>query len=127
MRILTGVQPSGKLHLGNYFAVMGKMIRYQSEHELFCFIANLHSLTSFKSKEALENHTFDAACDFYALGIDNESFYPLQQNNFLNVIFRKVERLLIFSFATNLVYPQYKALRLIAHNLHKAFEAQRHS
>ena len=70
MRILTGVQPSGKLHLGNYFAVMGKMIRYQSEHELFCFIANLHSLTSFKSKEALENHTFDAACDFYALGID---------------------------------------------------------
>ncbi len=72
MRILTGVQPSGKLHLGNYFSVMSKIIRYQNEHELFCFIANLHSLTTFKSREALQDYTFDAACDFYALGIDPE-------------------------------------------------------
>lgn len=70
MRILTGVQPSGKLHLGNYFAVMDKMIRYQENNDLFCFIANLHSLTSFKSKETLVENTFDAACDFFALGID---------------------------------------------------------
>ncbi|HMV40975.1 MAG TPA: tryptophan--tRNA ligase [Leptospiraceae bacterium] len=70
MRILTGVQPSGKLHLGNYFAVMDKMIRYQENNDLFCFIANLHSLTSFKSKEALVENTFEAACDFFALGID---------------------------------------------------------
>jgi tryptophanyl-tRNA synthetase len=67
MRILTGVQPSGKLHLGNYFGVMEKMIRYQEDHDLFCFVANLHSLTTFKSKEALLDNTFDAVCDFYAL------------------------------------------------------------
>ena len=72
MRILTGVQPSGKLHLGNYFSVMDKMIRYQKDHDLFCFVANLHSLTTFKSKEALEENTFDAVCDFLALGIDPE-------------------------------------------------------
>lgn len=72
MRILTGIQPSGKLHLGNYFSVMEKMIRYQKDHDLFCFIANLHSLTTFKSKEAQKDNTFDAACDFFALGMDPE-------------------------------------------------------
>jgi tryptophanyl-tRNA synthetase len=70
MRILTGVQPSGKLHLGNYFSVMGKMIRYQESSDLFCFIANLHSLTTFSNQQALIENTFDAVCDFIALGID---------------------------------------------------------
>jgi len=72
VRILTGVQPSGKLHLGNYFSVMEKMIRYQKDHDLFCFVANLHSLTTFKSKETLQDNTFDAVCDFLALGIEPE-------------------------------------------------------
>ncbi|MCE9500024.1 MAG: tryptophan--tRNA ligase [Leptospira sp.] len=72
MRILSGVQPSGKLHLGNYFSMMRKMIHYQDKSDLFCFIANLHSLTTFSGKDKLENFTFDALCDFLALGIDPE-------------------------------------------------------
>ncbi len=72
MRILTGIQPSGKLHLGNYFSVMKKMIQYQDQTDLFCFIANMHSLTTVKNKEELKKNTFDAACDFFALGIDPE-------------------------------------------------------
>jgi tryptophanyl-tRNA synthetase len=72
MRILTGIQPSGKLHLGNYFSVMKKMIQYQEQSDLFCFIANMHSLTTVKNKEELKKNTFDAACDFFALGIDPE-------------------------------------------------------
>jgi tryptophanyl-tRNA synthetase len=69
-RILTGLQPSGKLHLGNYFSVMKKMIEYQDSSDLFCFIANLHSITSLKNKVQLKKNTFEAACDFFALGID---------------------------------------------------------
>ncbi len=69
-RILTGLQPSGKLHLGNYFAVMKKMISYQDHFDLFLFIANLHSLTTFQSKELQLDYTYDAVADFYALGLD---------------------------------------------------------
>ena len=46
MRILSGIQPSGSLHLGNYFAMMQRMIAYQEAHELFCFIVNYHALTT---------------------------------------------------------------------------------
>lgn len=69
-RVLTGVQPSGKLHLGNYFAVMKKFVEYQSKFDLFLFLANLHSLTTFRSKEELKQYTYEAVCDFLALGID---------------------------------------------------------
>ncbi len=71
-RFLTGLQPSGKLHLGNYFAVMKKMISYQDRYDLFLFIANLHSLTTFQSKELQLDYTYDAVADFYALGLDAE-------------------------------------------------------
>jgi tryptophanyl-tRNA synthetase len=70
MRILTGLQPSGKLHLGNYFSVMQKMINYQNTSDLFCFIANLHSLTTFTTKEDLCDNTYSAVLDFLALGMD---------------------------------------------------------
>ncbi|HMV78663.1 MAG TPA: tryptophan--tRNA ligase [Leptospiraceae bacterium] len=69
-RILTGLQPSGKLHLGNYFSVMRKMIGYQNSSDLFLFIADLHSLTTFQSKEILQENIYDAVCDFLALGLD---------------------------------------------------------
>ena len=46
MRVLSGIQPSGALHLGNYFGMMQKMIAHQEEQELFCFIANYHAMTS---------------------------------------------------------------------------------
>ena len=76
-RFLTGLQPSGKLHLGNYFAVMKKMIEYQDKYDLFLFIANLHSLTTFQSKELQLNYTYDAVADFYALGLnpDKSTFW----------------------------------------------------
>ena len=46
MRVLSGIQSSGTLHLGNYFGMMKRMIKYQNESELFCFIANYHALTT---------------------------------------------------------------------------------
>ena len=72
LRVLSGIQPSGVLHLGNYFGMMSRMIRYQDENELFCFIANYHALTTLPDPGILSSNTFNAACDFLALGMDPE-------------------------------------------------------
>ncbi len=75
MRILSGIQPSGSLHIGNYFGMMKKMIRYQEEHTLFVFIVNLHALTSVSDADSLSKDTLLAAADFIALGLDPEKCY----------------------------------------------------
>ena len=72
MRVLSGIQPSGSLHIGNYFAMMQPMIRYQREHLLFCFIVNLHALTTVTDAKDLKKNTIRAALDFLALGLDPE-------------------------------------------------------
>ncbi len=69
-RILSGVQPSGLLHIGNYFGMIKRMIDFQESSDLFCFIANYHSLTSLNDKEKLEKNTFTSFCDVLALGLD---------------------------------------------------------
>jgi tryptophanyl-tRNA synthetase len=70
MRVLSGIQPSGSLHLGNYFGMMSKMIAYQEETELYCFIANYHAQTSLSDGQALARGTLAAAANFLALGMD---------------------------------------------------------
>ncbi len=70
MRVLTGIQASGKLHLGNYFGAMKPMIELQEENELFTFIANYHSLTTSKDAATLRQYTIDAAVDYLSVGID---------------------------------------------------------
>lgn len=72
LRVLSGIQPSGVLHLGNYFGMMSRMIQYQEENELFCFIANYHAMTTLPDSNTLSTNTFHAACDFLALGMDPE-------------------------------------------------------
>ncbi|RUM70026.1 MAG: tryptophan--tRNA ligase [Sulfurovum sp.] len=72
MRVLTGIQASGKLHIGNYFGAMKPMIELQEKEELFTFIANYHSLTTSKNAKLLKQLTFDAAVDYLSLGINPE-------------------------------------------------------
>lgn len=72
MRILSGIQPSGTIHIGNYFGMIKKMIEAQNDGELFAFIASYHALTSVKDKEVLEKNIFEAAVNFLALGMDPE-------------------------------------------------------
>ena len=72
MRVLTGIQASGKLHIGNYFGAMKPMVELQEEHELFTFIANYHSLTTSKDADTLRQYTIDAAVDYLSVGIDPE-------------------------------------------------------
>jgi tryptophanyl-tRNA synthetase len=70
MRILSGIQPSGRLHLGNYFGMMQPAISLQDEGDAFYFIADYHSLTSLQDPKALRTHVLDLALDFLACGLD---------------------------------------------------------
>ncbi len=79
MRVLSGIQPSGTLHIANYFAMMKPMIRFQEEHTLFCFIVNLHALTTVYEADKLRGGTMNACLDFLALGLDpDKAFFWVQ-------------------------------------------------
>jgi len=70
MRVLSGIQSSGKLHLGNYLGAMKQHIELQDEHECFFFIANYHALTTVQDAPRLRQLTHDVALDYLALGLD---------------------------------------------------------
>ena len=80
-RVLSGIQPSGALHIGNYFGMMKPMIGWQQKSELFCFIVNLHALTSVFDAKLLAQNTLEAATDFLALGLDpDQSIFWVQSD-----------------------------------------------
>ncbi|MBN2301096.1 MAG: tryptophan--tRNA ligase [Lentisphaerae bacterium] len=81
MRILSGIQPSGKLHLGNYFGMMKPAIELQSEGQAYLFIANYHALTTSSSPDALRAATHDVALDFLACGLDPEKTVFFRQSD----------------------------------------------
>lgn len=70
MRILSGIQPSGKLHLGNYFGMMEPALELQEKGEAFLFIADYHALTTVRDPNALREASLDVALDFLACGLD---------------------------------------------------------
>ncbi len=72
MRFLSGIQPSGKLHIGNYYGMMKPAIDLQEQGEAFYFIADYHALTSVHNPEELQNASRDVALDFLACGLDPE-------------------------------------------------------
>jgi tryptophanyl-tRNA synthetase len=69
-RYLSGVQPSGRLHLGNYYGAIRNHIELQDQGECLYFIANYHSLTTLQDAKELQKYTFMAAADYLALGLD---------------------------------------------------------
>jgi tryptophanyl-tRNA synthetase len=72
MRILSGIKPTGTIHIGNYLGMIKPMVASQQRGELFCFIANLHSLTSVYNAEEMKQYTHEMLIDLLALGIDPE-------------------------------------------------------
>jgi tryptophanyl-tRNA synthetase len=72
MKILSGIQPSGQLHIGNYFGMMQTMISQMESSELYVFIVDLHAMTSVHDRNRLATGTLEAAADFLALGLDPE-------------------------------------------------------
>jgi tryptophanyl-tRNA synthetase len=81
MRLLTGIQPSGDLHIGNYFGSIKQMVEAQKNSETFAFIANYHAMSSGNGGERLAKLTMQTATDFLALGIDpNKSIFWVQSD-----------------------------------------------
>lgn len=70
MRVLSGVQPTGKLHIGNYFGAIRQYVALQEEHEGYYFMADYHALTTVHDGALLRQQTLDIAADFLALGLD---------------------------------------------------------
>jgi tryptophanyl-tRNA synthetase len=72
LRVLSGIQPSGRLHIGNYFGAMRQHLQLQAENDCFYFIADYHALTSGPTPAEIAQHTLDVAMDYLALGLDTE-------------------------------------------------------
>src|SRR3954470_2894318 len=70
MRVLSGIQPTGRPHWGNYFGAIRQYIDLQDAGEAYYFIANLHALTTVRDRDLLASYTLDAAIDLLALGLD---------------------------------------------------------
>jgi tryptophanyl-tRNA synthetase len=70
MRVLSGIQPTGRFHWGNYFGAIRQYIALQENEQSFYFIADLHALTTVRDAEQLRQATLDAALDLLALGLD---------------------------------------------------------
>lgn len=81
MRILSGIQPSGALHLGNYFGMMKPAIELQDQGEAFYFIANYHSMTSLFDPAERRRNTLDVALDFLACGLDPKKTIFFKQSD----------------------------------------------
>lgn len=81
MRVLSGIQPTGRFHLGNYFGAIRQYIDLQHHEQAFYFIADLHALTTIHNAEELRQHTQDAALDLLALGLDPEQATLYRQSD----------------------------------------------
>ena len=81
MRILSGIQPSGALHLGNYFGMMKPAIELQDRGETYYFIANYHSMTSLFQADERRKNTLDVALDFLACGLDPKKSVFFRQSD----------------------------------------------
>lgn len=81
MRILSGIQPSGTLHLGNYFGMMKPAIELQDQGEAFYFIADYHAMTTLKDAALLRKNVKEVALDFLAAGLDPQKSCFFRQSD----------------------------------------------
>ncbi len=72
MRVLSGIQPSGALHIGNYFGAIRQYVALQEANDAFYFVADYHALTSVRDAAKLRKYVFDVMVDLLALGLDPE-------------------------------------------------------
>ncbi|MFC5050618.1 tryptophan--tRNA ligase [Rubritalea spongiae] len=81
MRILTGLQPSGKLHIGNYFGGMQPAVQLQDQGEAFYFLADYHAMTSMSDAQTLRENIQNLAIDFLACGLDPQKATIFRQSD----------------------------------------------
>src|SRR5262245_7239876 len=80
-RVLSGIQPSGKLHLGNYFGAIKQHIELQHGRDCFFFIADYHAMTTVQTPQTLREYVRDVALDYLALGLDGEKVALFRQSD----------------------------------------------
>jgi tryptophanyl-tRNA synthetase len=85
-RVLSGIQPSGTLHIGNYFGMMRPSVDLQAENECYYFIANYHAMTSCPEPQDLRDRTHQVAVDFLACGLDPEKTTFFRQTDIPQVL-----------------------------------------
>ena len=71
-KLVSGIQASGRLHIGNYLGAMRQFVELQDDYDAHIFVANYHSLTTVQDKETLERQTMDVVLDYLAIGLDPE-------------------------------------------------------
>ena len=81
MRILSGIQPSGALHIGNYFGMMRPALELQTQGDAYYFIANYHSMTSLTDAARRRDNTLGVALDFLACGLDPQRTVFFRQSD----------------------------------------------
>jgi tryptophanyl-tRNA synthetase len=86
MRILSGVQSSGKLHIGNYYGAIRQFVKLQEEGEALFFIANLHALTTVRDGAANRELTLETAMSFLVLGLDPKRAALFRQTDIPEVL-----------------------------------------
>lgn len=80
-RLFTGLQPSGTLHIGNYFGVLKPFLDVYENYESFLMVADLHALTSLKNADELRKNIYDVVKDYLAVGIDPEKVVLFRQSD----------------------------------------------
>lgn len=98
--LLSGVKPTGRPHIGNYFGAMKQFVELQSEYESYIFIADLHALTSLQNKEELEANTVGVLLDYMAIGLDPKNVTLYKQSDVPQV----TELAWIFNCLTTMPY-----------------------
>ncbi len=78
--LLSGVQPTGTLHIGNYFGAIRQFVDLQDKYDTRIFIADFHAITTVQDKELLSHNIYDIVCDYLALGLDPEKIVLFQQS-----------------------------------------------
>jgi tryptophanyl-tRNA synthetase len=81
MRALSGVQPSGNIHVGNFFGAIRQFLSLQEEHECFYFLADLHALTTVQDPDRLRSLVRDLATGYLALGLDPDRSVLYRQSD----------------------------------------------
>ncbi len=80
-KLLSGIQPTGQLHIGNYFGAMRQFVDFQEEYDSNIFIADYHALTTVQNKEELSQNILNVAIDYLAIGLDPKQVTLYQQSH----------------------------------------------
>jgi tryptophanyl-tRNA synthetase len=79
--LLSGVKPTGRVHIGNYFGAMKQFVEMQNEYESYVFIADYHAMTTVQDKAALSQGIIDVALDYLAIGLDPKKVVLFKQSD----------------------------------------------